>query len=120
MPSITDAKAKRFLASLEGESKEIVETLLATMAMQSEAIDDLLWKLEIYEGGVELRRRVLAGASLAKLAAKLSDVDVSSPSLEEVSTEITKMQNAIASAADAQRIFTTILKFGMKVAPLVL
>lgn len=117
---ITDAKMKKFLGSLDGDSKEIVEKVLSTVALQAETIDDLLWKLEIYEGGAEVRRRILSGVSLTKLAAKLTDVDVSGPTLEDVKNAVDKMQDDVQSAADAQGVFKTILSFALKVAPLVL
>jgi hypothetical protein len=98
--------------------KPTFEKVLSTIALQAEVIDDLMWKLEINEGANTMKKKIM-GPALTQLAAKLDGPTIKGPTLEEISIAVTEMHEAIENATEAQNIFTTVLGFALKIAPLV-
>jgi hypothetical protein len=121
MPNqITKAEREAFLNGLADDQRGKVQQLLSTVALQAEVIDDLMVLLDIWEGGESLKKKTISGISLATLAAKLTDPIVRGPTLEEVNQATRKMQQDIQNAATAQAVFSHILGFALKIAPLVI
>ena len=92
--------------------------MLSTITLQAETIDDLVWKLEIHEGAIAMKKKIM-GPALTQLAAKLSNPVIKGPTLEEISNAINEMHEKIDSAAEARDIFKTILGFAVRIAPIV-
>jgi len=114
-PSSSDLQS--LLDGIPKEHKPTFEKVLATIALQAEVIDDLLWKLEIEEGANAMKKKIM-GPALTQLAAKLDGPAVKGPTLEEISKAVSEMQEAIESATEAQNIFKAVLGFALKIAPL--
>jgi hypothetical protein len=115
--AITNEEAAQVLNSLPEKLKPVMERLLSTVALQAEIIDELLWKLEIEDTGNTMKRKIL-GQAIAQMAAMLSNPVVEGPTLGEIQAATKQMRDDIASAKSAQEIFSTILSFATKIAPL--
>jgi hypothetical protein len=114
--SLSPAEVQKLLASLPPDTQATFNKVLAVVAMQAAMIDDLVWKLDIEDSANALQKQVMSPAisQLAKLHTPLA----ASPSIQEVSDEITKMHTALESAATVQNVFGTVLNFALKLSPL--
>jgi hypothetical protein len=82
-------------AQMIDDYKEIfISIVLSTISLQAETIDDLVWKLEIHEGAIAMKKKIM-GPALTQLAAKLSNPVVKGPTLEEISNAINEMHEKI-------------------------
>jgi hypothetical protein len=115
-----DIDISKLKENLNEEQVKAIDTLLATISLQAEIIQDLYIDLSFAHGADRYREKILSGISLTQLAAQLEHPVVKGPTLEEINAEIKTMQERIKSAASAQETLGTILKFALKVAPLII
>lgn len=119
LQTVTAAQIQGLMEALTPDQKGRFQSVLSAVALQAEVVSDLLWKLEIDAGSDILQRQVM-GAAITQLAAKLNNPVIQGPTIDELSKAIKDMQSAIQSATDANGVFTQILGFALKIAPLAL
>lgn len=118
MPNqLSSAEVQKLMASIPKETLPIFNQVLSVVAMQAAMIDDLVWKLDIEDSADALKKQVMIPA-MNQLAAKLNTPVAQGVSLEEVTSEIAKMNTALQSAATAKNVFETVLGFALKISPL--
>lgn len=105
---------------LPEEKKKRIMSLLSTVSMQAELIEDLSIMLSIYGGADTVKDKVSGGLSLAVLAAKLDDPPVKGPTVKEIRDASKEMNDQIRNAAEAIEVLESIFKFAIRIAPLAL
>jgi hypothetical protein len=109
-----------FINGLAEEKKKKVMSLLSTVSMQAELIDDLSIMLSIHGGADKVKDKVSGGLSLAVLAAKLDNPRVKGPTVKEIRDAAKEMNDQIRNAVEAIEVLESIFKFAIRVAPLAL